>query len=379
MSQALLPKEKTTYEEEESYISCSFRNTVLFAIVVLGRLLYLQAISTSECSLSISLVAPAFGYESQEVAELATQKTEELEIPKPEEQKQDFCAPKGLVGALAIDFDMDKLEERLQELSENNKDFFENGEHTPENCQVQKLKNIAIIIPFRDMTKDLFRTKQLLYFLYYMVPILHRQNNHFSIYLVNQVHDDLPFNRAKLLNIGFEIAKKDGFDCFFFHDVDLVPENDQNIYECFDNPRHYSGFIDKFNYNLPYNSIFGGITAYSAEAFHKINGYSNEYWGWGGEDDDLERRTIAGAKYKLLRPEAGKSHYKMIKHGHETSNKPNPNRQKLLKAWNNHAKFDGLNSLNYKLIERSNDLFFKNITVDLKYSERIPLEKLLGG
>jgi len=162
MSQALLPKEKTTYEEEESYISCSFRNTVLFAIVVLGRLLYLQAMSTSECSLSISLVAPAFGYESQEVAELATQKTEELEIPKPEEQKQDFCAPKGLVGALAIDFDKDKLEERLQELSENNKDFFENGEHTPENCQVQKLKNIAIIIPFRDMTKDLFRTKQLL-------------------------------------------------------------------------------------------------------------------------------------------------------------------------------------------------------------------------
>jgi hypothetical protein len=55
--------------------------------------------------------------------------------------------------------------------------------------------------------------------------------------------------------------------------VDLVPENDQNIYECFDNPRHYSGYIDKFNYKLPYNSIFGGITAYSADAFEKINGY----------------------------------------------------------------------------------------------------------
>merc|ERR1712037_956377 len=125
------------------------------------------------------------------------------------------------VGALAIDFNMDKLEERFQRLSENNEDYFENGEHTPKDCQVQKLKNIAIIIPFRDMTDDLFRTKQVLYFLYYMVPILIRQNNHFSIYLVSQVHDDSPFNRAKLLNIGFDVAKKDGFDCFFFHDVDL--------------------------------------------------------------------------------------------------------------------------------------------------------------
>jgi len=121
-----------------------------------------------------------------------------------------------------------------------------------------------------------------------MIPILQRQNNHFSIYLVNQIHDEpvSPFNRAKLLNIGFDLAKKgrlfsnfskntflDGFDCFFFHDVDLVAENDENIYECLEIPRHYSGYIDIFNYTLLYDTIFGGITAFSAEAFEKINGY----------------------------------------------------------------------------------------------------------
>ena len=82
----------------------------------------------------------------------------------------------------------------------------------------------------------------------------------------------LPKKVLSLILLIFN-PSQDGFDCFFFHDVDLVPENDHNIYECFDNPRHYSGYIDKFNYNLPYNSIFGGITAYSAEAFEKINGY----------------------------------------------------------------------------------------------------------
>ncbi|CBY39402.1 unnamed protein product, partial [Oikopleura dioica] len=168
-----------------------------------------------------------------------------------------------------------------------------------------------------------------------------------------------------------------GFDCFFFHDVDLVAENDENIYECLEIPRHYSGYIDIFNYTLLYDTIFGGITAFSAEAFEKINGYSNEYWGWGGEDDDLERRTMDGAKYNLTRPAPEKSHYKMIKHDHEASNQVNPYRKKLLKAWKKHADFDGLNNLNYELIERNNDVFFKNITVDLKYSERIPLEQLL--
>ena len=32
------------------------------------------------------------------------------------------------------------------------------------------------------------------------------------------------------------------------------------------------------------------VTAFTEEAFRSINGYSNRYWGWGGEDDDLYHR-----------------------------------------------------------------------------------------
>ena len=36
-----------------------------------------------------------------------------------------------------------------------------------------------------------------------------------------------------------------------------------------------------------FDTYFGGVTIFPIDAFKKVNGYSNEYWGWGFEDDDL--------------------------------------------------------------------------------------------
>ena len=69
------------------------------------------------------------------------------------------------------------------------------------------------------------------------------------------------FNRAKLLNIGYVESQHDiQWRCFTFHDVDLIPEDDRNLYTCpFNNPRHLSRGVDKFKYVLPYADIFGEI------------------------------------------------------------------------------------------------------------------------
>ena len=62
------------------------------------------------------------------------------------------------------------------------------------------------------------------------------------------------------MNIGYEESLKDSdFGCFVFHDVDLILENDNALYSCPDKPRHLSSAVDKFNYRLPYESIFGEI------------------------------------------------------------------------------------------------------------------------
>lgn len=57
---------------------------------------------------------------------------------------------------------------------------------------------------------------------------------------VNVKAGNATFNRAKLLNIGYLEALKDhSWDCFIFHDVDLVPENDRNVYVCDRQPKHF--------------------------------------------------------------------------------------------------------------------------------------------
>lgn len=44
---------------------------------------------------------------------------------------------------------------------------------------------------------------------------------------------------------------------------------------------------------IPVVKYFGGVSMMTAEQFDSVNGLSNLYWGWGGEDDDLYFRMNA--------------------------------------------------------------------------------------
>jgi len=57
------------------------------------------------------------------------------------------------------------------------------------------------------------------------------------------------FNKARIMNIAFvEALKQYAFQCFVFHDVDLIPEDDRNMYSCPPQPRHMSVAIDEMGY-----------------------------------------------------------------------------------------------------------------------------------
>ena len=64
-----------------------------------------------------------------------------------------------------------------------------------------------------------------------------------------QAHNET-FNKGLIMNTGFaEVMKMDDhWDCIIFHDVDMIPENDHNFYQCGQHPRHLSPAVDEMRY-----------------------------------------------------------------------------------------------------------------------------------
>ncbi|XP_012937480.1 beta-1,4-galactosyltransferase 2, partial [Aplysia californica] len=214
------------------------------------------------------------------------------------------------------------------------------GTYTPDSC-VPKEKT-AIIIPFRD------RSSHLNILLLNLLPMLKRQKVDFTVFVIDQQLPSI-FNRGLLFNVGFLEASKLGpYDCFIFHDVDLVPINDLNFYHCNDGPTHFISGVNKFNYSLLYRDMFGGIVSFKKKQFLEINGASNMYFGWGGEDDDLRVRVVRRG-LKIVRKYADIGLYDMIKHGRENSNGKNPVRGGLLKLAGKRQDSEGLSTIRYKV------------------------------
>ncbi|EFX75268.1 hypothetical protein DAPPUDRAFT_56278, partial [Daphnia pulex] len=121
-------------------------------------------------------------------------------------------------------------------------------------------------------------------------PFLQRQQLSYTIIVVEQSNDS-SFNRGMLLNIGFtEALLQDKYPCFIFHDIDYLPEDDRHSYSCPEDgkPRQMAFAIDYWdNYRPVPRYIFGGVSAISTHDFQQINGYSNLFLGWGGEDDQF--------------------------------------------------------------------------------------------
>lgn len=272
----------------------------------------------------------------------------------PQNQSLQRCPikPPNLLGPIKVWFDEPKFEE-LERIYP----YLEPGGHgKPKNCLARH--RVAVVVPYRD------REAHLRILLHNLHSLLTKQQLDYSIFVVEQYEDET-FNRAKLMNVGFvEAMKLYDWQCFIFHDVDLLPEDDRNIYSCPEQPRHMSVAIDKFQYKLPYGSIFGGISALKTEHFVKINGFSNDYWGWGGEDDDLSTRvTLAG--YKIMRYPAEIARYKMIKHKPEKKNPLNTCRYDLMGKTKDRQKIDGISSLKYERYDLQLKPLFTHIKVKL--------------
>ena len=65
------------------------------------------------------------------------------------------------------------------------------------------------------------------------------------------------FNKAQLMNVGFvEVRSAVNPDCYIFHDVDMLPLDNRNLYVCTETPRHVGAYVNKWNYKFVFQLLF---------------------------------------------------------------------------------------------------------------------------
>lgn len=150
--------------------------------------------------------------------------------------------------------------------------------------EVQEGQRLTIIIAYRN------RAAHLAALLPPLQRHLQQDGIQARILVVEQAGQGL-FNRGKLMNVGARHSAGDS-DYYCFHDVDMIPELAE--YRCPSQPLRlvtrlsctHRGFS---NMSGPY---LGGTASMRRDQFERINGFSNRYWGWGQEDDDLLMRCL---------------------------------------------------------------------------------------
>jgi hypothetical protein len=197
-----------------------------------------------------------------------------------------------------------------------------------------------MVVPYRDRAEHL-------------AIFLEKQKEH-DIIVVEQENGKL-FNRGKLLNIGF--SESQAYDYFIFHDVDMIP-----IYADYKpsiSPCHLATKCEQFNYQMPCRDYFGGVVIMSKKHFSIVNGFPNEFWGWGAEDDELRKRVVK-AKLRITHRNC---RFASLKHDH---NKVEEVYQKNLDKLKSPIDYnDGLNTLTYNIIQDSSSGTVRHIVVSI--------------
>jgi hypothetical protein len=133
----------------------------------------------------------------------------------------------------------------------------------------------VIIIPYRD------RQKHLEYYLKNSYPKLKDIIPNLEIIVVEQTFGK-KFNRGATVNIGYNYYNNPDYD-YITQDVDTNPNEISLPYYSHEVNNNFISI-----YSFP-RSV-GGITKFKGCDFVKVNGFPNNYWGWGHEDKDFMNR-----------------------------------------------------------------------------------------
>lgn len=169
--------------------------------------------------------------------------------------------------------------------------------------------------------------------------------------------DDIaPWNKGLLYNAGYRELAKD-YDYIIQHDVDFIPVYDKVDYGPCEVPTMIAGEASQFDYKLYYPQFFGGVVVLSKEHYELTNGFSNQFKGYGGEDDLQYRSFLA----KGIKPAVKMGRFECFAH-------PRPKRpdhyQHNLKVLGKGRDFsEGLSTAQYTITDTVTDNNYIHIKI----------------
>ena len=147
---------------------------------------------------------------------------------------------------------------------------------------------IALIVPHRNRIESL---KALLQRIESAL-----NGNTVDVYVIDQNNGD-KFNKGLMLNIGFYLASKQGYDRYLFHDVENMPDDVML--------RHYFESLEvSVHYDIAHPDKVGGVDGFTEADYIAVNGFPNTFLGKGGENDALYNR-LAEKNIVLYQPVDG--------------------------------------------------------------------------
>jgi len=212
----------------------------------------------------------------------------------------------------------------------------------------------VIVIPYRN------REKHLNYFIKNSSPLINELLPKTKIVIVEQDENNL-FNRGATLNVGFT-EYKNKTEYFITNDIDINPTR-KCISELFSKEINDKSIISIFSHV----NTLGGLIKIKNSTIHEINGFPNDIWGWGSEDDALKHRSefFGYKKIPIMKQPGGFDPQYLLRfydiYDRDPSNwKSNLDKYhfkyiRLNKEQKKELIFQsGLNNLKYEILEREN-------------------------
>ena len=201
-----------------------------------------------------------------------------------------------------------------------------------------------ITLPFRDRLGKY--QKALDSFIEPFTSYLKSNLNDYVLYIVEQNNTHDLFNLGRTINIGFDLYKdkmKDD-DIFIFHPVDILPI-DTN-YKFIKTTK-----ICSIRHS-PSGEFYKGL-AFLVKDYKNLNGFSNNYWGWGLEDNDMFKRFQIN---NIIPDVILNTYVELVDDGNS-----NPGEPLYAPLYGDNHKYlkecytvSGLNNLKYQLIQKTN-------------------------